>query len=496
MNLLHQMEWQRVAWPRLLAAMSSRIRGWPASGRSVCALVIGIATTLWTPTIRADDPNPHGGCDPCDVNCDASHDFADVAHFADLLLNGGAGCSICAGDFDANATVDGLDIQQFVDCITTAPTPGGACCTATACAITTQTSCGGAWLGASTACTAGVCPTGNLTAHCPQRGTGYFPMAKTAVADADEINDVTGPGIRINAPGDADTQGEDDLIEVIVNATPATIPVALRRDDVAIRAWTTRTKLPGTEIVFTNDKTPALTLAVGTTTVWIEWAAATHGLATLTLEPLDASYALDSIRFHTFHSIVMSLGGEGQVPTVPVDANNGTFVVGVALYNRGYDVFVHDEDDIAADGSGPAYTEVVNAILNRRVDRVAIFGYSHGGGSTYDLSERLDVNRAGIGIFEIVVTSYVDAVQNDSDIDVDQELRRPPSTGWHASHYQVGTLADFFLDGGPVPNANPAPTGLNVETTPWGATSNHFQVDDFVQVRSYIETNFVERIVP
>lgn len=446
--------------------------------------------------LRADGPMPHGGCDPCDVNCDASRDFADVAPFADLLINGGAGCSPCAGDLFESSTVDGLDIQRFVDCITAPPAPDGACCTAIACAITPQVSCEGLWLGASTACAVGGCPTGNLTAHRPQRGTGYFPMTKTAVADADEMNDVTGPGIRINAPGDADAQGEDDLIEVIVNATPATTPVALRRDNSALRAWTTRTKQPGTEITFTNDKTPALALAVGTTTVWIEWTAPAHGFATLSLEPLDASYALDSIRFHAFRSIIMSLGGEGQVPTVPVDPNNGTVVVGTALYNRGYDVFVHDEDDVAADGSGPAYTEVVNAIMNRKVDRVAIFGYSHGGGSTYDLSERLDVNRAGIGIFEIVVTSYVDAVQNDSDIDVDQELRRPPSTGWHANHFQAGNLSDFFLDGGPVPNSNPAPTGLNVETTPWGAGATHFQVDDFVQVRNYIEVNFVERIGP
>ena len=439
---------------------------------------------------------PHGGCDPCDVNCDASRDFADVAPLADLLINGGIGCSPCAGDLFESSTVDGLDIQRFVDCITAPPPPGGACCTAIACAVTTQAACEGLWLGASTACTAGVCPTGNLTAHRPQRGTGYLPMTKTVIADIDETNDVTGPGIRINVPGDADTQGEDDLIEVLVTATPTGIPVALRRESAALRAWTTRTKQPGTEIIFTNDKTAGLPLVAGSMTVWIEWATATHGLASLSLEPVNAIYALDTLRFHTFRGIVMSLGGEGQVPTVPVDANNGTFVVGIALYNRGYDVFVHDEDDVAADGSGPAYTAVVDAITNRMVDRVAIFGYSHGGGSTYDLSERLDVNRAGIGIFEILVTSYVDAVQNDSDVDVDQELRRPPSTGWHANHYQVGSFTDIFLDGGPVPNSNPAPTGLNVETTPWGASSTHFQVDDFVQVRSYIETNLVERILP
>lgn len=445
-----------------------------------------------------DDPVPHGGpCDACDANCDTLHDFADVAPFADLLLLGGVGCAPCAGDLNADTAVDGRDIQLFVDCMTAPPPPiEGACCTAGSCAVTTQAACSGLWLGAGTLCQAGVCPTGNLTAHRPQRAAGYFPMSKTPVVDSDEANDVTGPGIRINAPGDADAQGEDDLIEVLVSASPANLPVALRRETAALRVWTSRDKQPGTELIFTNDKTAALSLSGGGMTVWVEWAMATHGLASLSLEPVDANLTLDTIRFHTFHGIVLSLGGESQVPSVPVDINHGTFVVGIALYNRGYDVLMYDEDDVSADGSGAVYNAAVDAITHRGVDRVAIFGYSHGGGSTYDLAERLDVNRAGIGIFEILVTSYVDAVENDSDFDLDQELRRPPSAGWHANHYQVGSLTDIFLDGGPVPNSNPAPTGLNVETTPWGAGSTHYQVDDFVQVRSYIEANFVERISP
>ena len=31
------------------------------------------------------------------------------------------------------------------------------------------------------------------------------------------------------------------------------------------------------------------------------------------------------------------------------------------------------------------------------------------------------------------------------------------------------------LDGGPVPDSNPPPTGLDVETTPWGAGATHFE---------------------
>src|SRR5262249_5335245 len=199
-------------------------------------------------------------------------------------------------------------------------------------------------------------------------------------------------------------------------------------------------------------------------TVWIEWAAAQQGVADLRLEPLAATFALDMLRFHTFGSIIIALGGEGQNPSVPVDPNHGTFVTGIDLYNSGYDVFLHSEADVAPDGSGPAYNEVVDAIQHRMVNRVGIFGYSHGGGSTFFLADRLDVNRAGIGVFDIVATSYVDGVENNSNIDVNPETRRPPSSEYHANQYQVGSIADFFLDGGPVTNSDPPPTGLNVET--------------------------------
>ncbi|MCA9256848.1 MAG: hypothetical protein KDA33_14465, partial [Phycisphaerales bacterium] len=231
-------------------------------------------------------------------------------------------------------------------------------------------------------------------------------------------------------------------------------------------------------------------------TIYVEWDSAAHGVADLELETVGG-VTLDAITFHTFRAIVMALGGEGQETSVPIDANNGTFVVGFALYAQGYDAFLYDEDNVTADGSGSVFDEVVDAISHRGVDRVAIFGYSHGGGSTYDLADRLDAQRAGIGNFEIEFTSYVDAVGNNSDIDTAQETRRPPSTGLHANHYQHGTLfEDFFLDGGPVTNSIPAPTGLDVETTAWGAGCTHFEIDDFVQVRSFIESNLVGAMAP
>jgi hypothetical protein len=146
---------------------------------------------------------------------------------------------------------------------------------------------------------------------------------------------------------------------------------------------------------------------------------------------------------------------------------------------------------VDAAGAGAAYNEIVSAIQNRSVTEVAIFGYSHGGGSTHDLSNRLHGNRGQIGTFTIVFTSYVDAVRNGSNQDIRQETRRPPGSQYHINHYQHGVLnplsqfRDAGLDGGPT-DAPGADFELDVETTGWGANATHYTVDDFEQVKSQI----------
>lgn len=340
-------------------------------------------------------------------------------------------------------------------------------------------------------CTGAGGTTAEFTAYRPQFGSGYFPFARTPVPDDLEENPTRGPGIRRNGPGDADPAGEDDLIEVTLAWSPPGPVVALRRSSDALRVWTTRNKQAGTEIVFVGDRAGVLGAgpADSSRTLWVEWATTDVGTCALQVEPLEGSVAKDRLVFHVFEGLVVALGGEDQAPTLPVDSNHGTYVVGTALYQLGYDVLMMDEDNVGADGSGPAYDHVADAILRRGVTEVAIFGYSHGGGSTYDLAELLDNRRAQLGIFGIAYTSYVDSVSNNSDFDIGQELRRPPSTAYHLNHYQRGVFfEDLGLDGGPVPDSNPPPTGLDVETTPWGAGVTHFGVDDLVQVRSAMES--------
>ncbi len=417
-------------------------------------------------------------------------------------------CPYACGDLDGDQTVGILDYSLFAECIGEAPSSSPTCLCADLDGSGTVDLHDFALLSlvfqatsdeAPPGCTGAIGSTADLMAYRPQHGAGYAPFIRTTIADADEEDATVGPGIRINGQGDIDPSGEDDLIEITVTIDPPGAQLALRRSAAALHAWTTRDKQAGTEIAFTSDKTAALPFAPTATelTLWIEWTSPSPGVAELDVEPVTSDVAKDTLVFHTFQSIVMALGGEDQVPSDPADPNNGTFVVATAFYSLGLDVHMYDEDNVGADGSGAVYNEVADAIQHRGVGEVVIFGYSHGGGSTYDLADLLDINRAGLGVFEITFTSYVDSVSNNSDVDVSQELRRPPSTDYHLNHYQHGSFfQDLGLDGGPVTDSNPPPTGLDVETTMWGANATHFIVDDYVQVRSLIESSLLGLVAP
>jgi hypothetical protein len=224
----------------------------------------------------------------------------------------------------------------------------------------------------------------------------------------------------------------------------------------------------------------------------------TPGIGDVTLEARNSSGGVVTSKlahFYAFSGIVIALGGESQVPGDPPlePGNHGTFQLAIQLYRLGYDVHMYDEDVVAADGSGAAYNEVVRAIQRREVSQVAILGYSHGGGSTVDMAIRLNNNRAGIGAFDIAYTAYVDAIRNNSDIDVATETELPPTTQFHANYYENPGCGLFVLCGGPV---NGADINLNVNTTPWGAGLTHFTVDDAPEVLGAMRDHILSMVTP
>ncbi len=241
-----------------------------------------------------------------------------------------------------------------------------------------------------------------------------------------------------------------------------------------------------------QDEIP-VTFDAAALTVWVE--NPSGGAAELELVALaltDASdVAADRVHFYPFTSVIIALGGESQVPADPPlePDNHGTFQLAIRFVELGYDVQMYDEDVVTPSGSGEAFDEVASAVRDRGVTGVAIFGYSHGGGSTYDLAQLLDANRGTIGSFAIAFTGYVDGIENDSDFDVDAETRLPPSTGYHANYYQNPGCG--FLCGAAVPGAG---FDLDVTTEIWGVDLTHFTVDDAPEVLDGLQEQLTERL--
>ncbi|MCG3128818.1 MAG: hypothetical protein CHACPFDD_03711 [Phycisphaerae bacterium] len=57
-------------------------------------------------------------CNPCDVNCDGTVNGFDVEPFVDLLNFVGTKCDACAGDVNGDGFVNGFDIDGLVACLT------------------------------------------------------------------------------------------------------------------------------------------------------------------------------------------------------------------------------------------------------------------------------------------------------------------------------------------------------------------------------------------
>ena len=335
-----------------------------------------------------------------------------------------------------------------------------------------------------------------------------MPFQKREVPDDQEES--PGAGIRINGDDDNENgtpdrednsvSGENDLIEVKLEVGPFPVPSGvtnvLKRSNANIKVWDSQQK--GTALLDTNDETN-LTFSASTMTVWVENPNGNTADLELIARANGKDVCSDKVHFYPFTSIVIALGGEDQVPTDPANANHGIFQLATNLYHQGYDVQMYDEDNVGNDGSGAVYGEITNAIRTRGVTQVAIYGYSHGGGSTHDLAERLDNNRATIGTFSIPFTAYIDAVENDSDVDMEQERRRPPGTGYHVNYYQEGVANlldpwfDWGLDGGPIDNPAPGdPADVNLDAG--GQTHTHQTVDDDANVLNGIETQLTPRV--
>lgn len=367
----------------------------------------------------------------------------------------------------------------------------------------------------------------NLTAYRPQfvqlfevptGGPIYDPLPKTAVLDEHETSTTLGPGIRINADDDnrngfpdrADTSAipqENDLIEVKIDRVPGVLNLVLSLG-------------PRLQAFYHHDRTEPLLadepigFVDNTSTIFVEWVSNTHGTDLLTLVDQATQTPLDSIRFHSFRSIVIVLGGNTQSPfDADGDGRMGDLVTGMFsapgnregifdlatnLYLTGWDVLPFGEEEIIEGGveSSVPYEEVTNALDRRFVNTdvgggFSIMGYSQGGGATHDLIEAV-YNRRTNPVPNDVTTFgvYLDAVDHGlPDPSPAPETRWPFAVAYLLNLYQTNNVPRGGALDEPILGDLEE---YDVNNTPGLEDVGHQQIDDNLTIQALIRTRLGE----
>lgn len=354
----------------------------------------------------------------------------------------------------------------------------------------------------------------NLTAYRPQGvydpddtstpNPMYHPFPRRPVDEFDEGHHEVGPGIRINTDDDDNNgipdsqQGstpitrENDLIEVKVDRLPGQTDMVLTKH-AQLSLYFDHGKENAIPLDVNGNTTLPLPFTDNTLSVWVEWVSTTHSIADISLYELaNPTSVIDTIRFHSFESLIIVFGGNTQNPadtsgdgsigdTVNGATGNreGIFDIAQYMYDTGWDVLAFDEEDVDA-GDDIPYTEVINARQQRFVERHGIIGYSQGGGATHDLIERVYADHdiiTNIGVF-------LDAVDHDGFF---AENDWPDVVFYLLSFYQTNS----FLNGGDIDDNEVLPGAtleeINTTTDPeWDNTLNHSLIDDDLDIGSRI----------
>jgi len=282
-------------------------------------------------------------------------------------------------------------------------------------------------------------------------------------------------GIRRNLDNDIGNI-ENDFIKFNLNHY-SVYQCYVERSSSNLKLWYSETGAEGTEYNFNSDNE----VQIGNGDFWVEYhpenTSDSDQILTLTfsLRSGDDIVYEKVVNFSPFNGITIAFVGEFQ------HAGNRDFSPGlndwvylqllagydVHVWDDGCDIQVYKDDEAiynqygaynnyAVDcyfhGEGRAFDELCLAINERGQTNIAIIGYSHGGGSAYNLANRLFYDgqvdpTSQIGYsnriekdFNILFTSYIDAVQHNMHHSTAPETRRPLGTQYHLNQYQTNSF--------------------------------------------------------
>ncbi len=330
--------------------------------------------------------------------------------------------------------------------------------------------------------------TANLTAYRPV--TTHIDSSLYPISDVHEGSSTLGAGIRVNGDDDngngvADSLDvgpldfpDDDLVRVDVAGEGETLVLTWTG---SLAVWTTATK----DAAVTNGAE-----VWAGQTVWVEYVSQMHTVGTSTQLQLSASdvssTATDTVVFHSFQSVIIVIAGNTQEPTRFGDPTLGVYTVAGQLYEQGYDVQLYAHGDVLKDGKGKAYADVVDGVLNRNVNNVAMLGYSWGAGAAYNLSNALKKTTplAAAG-YRLTYSASIDGIRHRA---ISAETRKPVGSAHHDNIYQ---RKDIVPRGNNVSGAK----NLNVTKTTWGKNLRHVTIDDDPTVQQMLIDSLTARVI-
>jgi hypothetical protein len=320
------------------------------------------------------------------------------------------------------------------------------------------------------------------------------------------------------------TAAENDLIRLDI-AIAATSGIEYRlktsANSPAVRLWNSPLKGGYPLAVYTNNGA----LITDNSTVYAEYIGDNNSNTAVTFE-LEAIHTATGtklfshpITFRPFNSITVVFSGEGENPSNP---NIGVNMWTTRQLLDGYDVHIwrdgHDWwywDEADEWGRGPAYDAIVNAVNNHGQTKIALVGYSHGGGTVYNVAWRIannynDTHGHNMTVpHSLVFTSYIDAVSNSNFANWFEENRRPLGSLFHLGQYQTNALA---INGGPLDDNQEADgdadsseaedtegDGYDIDRTELGV--NHYteggedSIDSNSIVLDYLTVKFKQKII-
>ncbi len=281
----------------------------------------------------------------------------------------------------------------------------------------------------------------------------------------------SGVHIRVNVDNDVDANGNFTNLVKVTFSSPAI--AAMSNVHVAVQSggsnlWVYSDAQASSSIAIGGSQGNLTLDANGNATIWVEARAqGGNDLTFLLTSGTTTIGTLGKLHFVNYDSFVEAFSGEtfGTPGAASSGSNQGVFNVAQNLYLEGYNVAYYDVHTISSSTSQPAFGEISDQISSGFVTSVGIFGYSHGGGETYNTCNLLAGTTATISF-----VGYIDAIQfapPNPTIDTSSQTTYPPGAAFMWNYYETN---DTFLHSGPVTGAN---LNLNVNTTAWGTNLYH-----------------------